>query len=275
MPLCGRRDGDVAKTAMPGRRLSMLFVVDIGNTNIVLAIHDGQKWVEHWRIYSDQKKTSDEYFVVLESLFTHAGLHAVDVDKAVISSVVPNLSRSLQKNTNRLFDVDPLMVSHDIITGLKRTSIPLELGSDLLCNLAQAHHQYPDRACMVVDFGTALTFSTVDRDGAVLGVAIAPGLITAVNALYGNTAQLPQVELKLPDTVLGRDSVQSIRAGIMHGYAGMVSSIIEKTEQEIGERLQIVATGGLSATIAPLIPRIEEISPMHTLDGLKLLAELN
>lgn len=253
----------------------MLFVVDIGNTNIVLAIHDGEKWLEHWRIYSDQKKTSDEYFVVLESLFTHAGLHEADIDRAVISSVVPNLSRSLQKDTVRLFNVEPLMVTHDIVTGLDRASIPLELGTDLLCNLAQAHYKYPDQACMVVDFGTALTFSSVDRNGKVLGVAIAPGLVTAVNALYGNTAQLPQVELKIPESVLGRDSVQSIRAGIMHGYAGMVSSIIEKTEAEIGAHLKIIATGGLSATIAPLIGQIDEVSPLHTLEGLKLLSDLN
>ncbi|MFA6688550.1 MAG: type III pantothenate kinase [Sphaerochaetaceae bacterium] len=253
----------------------MLFVADIGNTNIVLAIHDGTKWLEHWRIYSDQKKTSDEYFVVLESLFSHAGLHPEDVDKAVISSVVPNLSRALQKNAVRLFNVEPLMVSQNIETGLVRSSIPPELGSDLLCNLAQAHHRFPGQATMIVDFGTALTLGSVDGNGNVLGVAIAPGLVTAVNALYGNTAQLPQVELKVPESVLGRDSVQSIRAGIMYGYAGMVAAIIEKTEAEIGHRLKIIATGGLSATISSLIPRIEEVSPMHTLDGLKLLSDLN
>ncbi len=254
---------------------NMLFVVDIGNTNIVLAVHDGTRWLEHWRIYSDQRKTSDEYFVVLESLFTHAGFHTSDVQRAVISSVVPNLSRSLQKNTSRLFGVEPLMVSHSITTGLVPSSIPAELGSDLLCNLAQAHHQFPGEATMVVDFGTALTCSTVDGAGNVLGVTIAPGLVTAVNALFGNTAQLPQVELKLPTTVLGRDSVQSIRAGIMYGYAGMVTSLIEKTEAEIGTSLHVIATGGLSSTIAPLIPRISEVSPLHTLDGLKLLSDLN
>jgi type III pantothenate kinase len=144
-----------------------------------------------------------------------------------------------------------------------------------LCNLAQAHHRFPGQATMIVDFGTALTLGSVDGNGNVLGVAIAPGLVTAVNALYGNTAQLPQVELKVPESVLGRDSVQSIRAGIMYGYAGMVAAIIEKTEAEIGHRLKIIATGGLSATISSLIPRIEEVSPMHTLDGLKLLSDLN
>ncbi|NBK23898.1 MAG: type III pantothenate kinase [Spirochaetia bacterium] len=253
----------------------MLIAVDIGNSNIVIAVHDDEKWVESFRIYSDQKKTSDEYFVVLESLLTHAGIHKQDINRAVISSVVPNLTRSVQKNIIRLFDVQPLMVDRFVKTGLKGETIPVELGSDLLCNLAQAHHMYPHSPVMVVDFGTALTFSTVDSDGSVLGASIAPGLVTAVNALFGNTAQLPQVELRVPEKVIGRNSQDAIRSGIMFGYAGMVTSLIERSEQELGSELFVIATGGLSTTIAPLIGRINKVSPMHTLEGLRLIAKLN
>ena len=253
----------------------MLIAVDIGNSNIVIAVHDTEKWTESFRIYSDQKKTSDEYFVVLESLLTHAGIHKQDISRSVISSVVPNLTRSVQKNIIRLFDVQPLMVDRFIKTGLKNDTIPVELGSDLLCNLAQAHHMHPHSPVMVVDFGTALTFSTVGEDGSVLGASIAPGLVTAVNALYGNTAQLPQVELRIPEKVIGRNSQDSIRSGIMFGYAGMVTSLIERSEQELGKELYVIATGGLSTTIAPLIGRINQVSPMHTLEGLKLIASLN
>ncbi|MGE4454898.1 MAG: type III pantothenate kinase [Sphaerochaeta sp.] len=253
----------------------MLIAVDIGNTNIVIAVHDGQKWLHSFRIYSDQKKTSDEYFVVLESLMTHSGLYKHDINRSVISSVVPNLTRSMQKNIVRLFDVQPLMVDHQVHSGLKRDTIPSELGSDLLANLAQAHYACPDRAVVVVDFGTALTLATVDSDGSVLGVSIAPGLVTAVNALFGNTAQLPQVELKIPPSVLGRNSQESIRSGIMYGYAGMVKTMIERIEMEIGKEVYVIATGGLSRTIAPLIDRINQIATMHTLDGLKLIQELN
>ncbi len=253
----------------------MLIAVDIGNSNIVVAVHDDEKWVESFRLYSDQKKTSDEYFVVLESLLTHAGIHKQDINRAVISSVVPNLTRSVQKNIIRLFDVQPLMVDRFVKTGLKGDTIPVELGSDLLCNLAQAHHMYPHSPVMVVDFGTALTFSTVDSDGSVLGASIAPGLVTAVNALFGNTAQLPQVELRIPEKVIGRNSQDAIRSGIMFGYAGMVTSLIERSEQELGGELFVIATGGLSTTIAPLIGRINQVSPMHTLEGLKLIASLN
>ncbi len=253
----------------------MLLAVDIGNTNIVIAVHDGQKWIHSYRIYSDQRKTSDEYFVVLESLLSHSQLFKHDINRAVISSVVPNLTRSMQKNIIRLFDVQPLMVDHTVNSGLRKETIPSELGSDLLANLAQAHFSCPDQAVMVVDFGTALTLATVDNDGSVLGVSIAPGLVTAVNALFGNTAQLPQVELKIPPSVLGQNSKDSIRSGIMYGYAGMVTTMIERVEQEIGKEVYVIATGGLSRTIAPLIDRINQIASMHTLDGLKLIQELN
>ncbi|MDD2394310.1 MULTISPECIES: type III pantothenate kinase [Sphaerochaeta] len=253
----------------------MLVAVDIGNSNIVIAVHDGMKWVQSFRIYSDQKKTSDEYFVVLDSLMSHAGLYKHDINRAVISSVVPNLTRSMQKNIIRLFDVQPLMVDHKVETGLRKETIPAELGSDLLANAAQAHYMYPEHPVVVVDFGTALTLTTVDSDGSVLGASIAPGLVTAVNALFGNTAQLPQVELKVPPTAIGRNSQESIRSGIMFGYAGMVKAIIERTEQELGREVFVIATGGLSQTIAPLIDRINQLSAMHTLDGLRLISDLN
>ncbi len=253
----------------------MLAVADIGNTNIVLALHDGAKWVKTWRVYSDQKKTGDEYFVIFHSLLASDGVDFTSIGKAVISSVVPNLTRSVQNNMQRLFGIKPLVVDHNLKTGLIRESIPVELGSDLLCNLVYAHNCHPDKAVMTVDFGTALTFSTVMPNGEVKGVAIVPGLLTSVNALFGNTAQLPQVELKVPSTALGRNSVESIRAGIMYGYAGLVESLINRTEDELGVKLHVMATGGLSMTISPLIPRIDELNKKHTLNGLKLIADLN
>ena len=253
----------------------MLVTADIGNTNIVLAIFDGDQFVQSFRVFTDTRKTSDEYFVVFNALFRESGIGHGDIDRAIISSVVPNLTRSVEKNLQRLFHINPLIVSHDINTGLKRETIPPELGSDILCNLAYAHHVKNDSAVMVVDFGTALTLSAVNNKGEVLGCSIAPGLVTAVNALFGNTAQLPQVELKVTDKVMGRDSQESIRGGIMLGYAGLVDSLIVHTEKEIGERLYVIATGGLSQTISELIPRLDAVDAIHTLKGLKLIADLN
>ncbi len=253
----------------------MLITVDIGNTNIVIAAVDKGQWLFDFRVYTDDKKTGDEYFVIFNSLLKATGIDFSKVEKVIISSVVPFLSRSIEKNVQRIFNQDPIMVTHDVESGLVKKSIPAELGADLLCNLAYGHYSHKNENVMIIDFGTALTFSTVNRKGEVLGVAIAPGLVTAVNALFGNTAQLPQVELKIPDSVLGRDSQGSIRAGLMMGYAGLANSIIERTEREIGERLYVIATGGLSKTISPLIPRIDYIDGFHTLRGLALIADLN
>ena len=253
----------------------MLVAADIGNTNIVLAIYDGFKWIKIWRVYSDQKKTGDEYFVIFKSLIDSSEVDISNIDKVIISSVVPNLTRSIAKNLKRLFNAEPMIVKKDLETGLVKESIPLELGSDLLCNLAYAHNTHKDKDVMTVDFGTALTFSTVDKEGHVKGVAIVPGLLTSVNALYGSTAQLPQVELKLPQTALGRSSEESIRAGIMYGYAGLVESIIKETEKEMNTHLYVMATGGLSMTISPLISRLDSVDKEHTLNGLRLIASLN
>ena len=253
----------------------MLAAVDIGNTNIVLALGEGGAWVHSWRVYSDQRKTGDEYYVIFRSLLESSRGDTAAVDRIVMSSVVPNLTLSVQKNMRRLFGRDALVVSNDVRTGLDRESLPAELGSDLLCNLAWAHHVHPDKAVMTVDFGTALTFSTVDGEGRVRGVAIVPGLLTAVHALFGATAQLPQVELKIPSTVLGRSSEDSIRAGLMYGYAGLVEKMVTQSEAELGERLTVMATGGLCQTISPLIPRIETIDKYHTLNGLALISQLN
>ena len=253
----------------------MLVTADIGNTNIVLAIFDCEDFVTSFRVYTDIHKTSDEYFVIFNALFREGGVKAESVTSAIISSVVPNLTRSIEKNLRRLFGITPLVISHDVETGLRKETIPSELGSDLLCNLAYAHYRKPDEAVMVIDFGTALTLSAVDSDGSVFGCSIAPGLVTAVNALFGNTAQLPQVELKVPAKAMGRDSQESIRAGIMFGYAGLVDSMIERTEKEIGKKLYVIATGGLSQTISPLIKHVDEIDGLHTLRGLELISRLN
>ncbi len=253
----------------------MVVCVDIGNTNIVVAAEKDGVFTKPFRIFTDTKKTGDEYYVIFLSLFHESGIEKSDVDKIIISSVVPFLTRSIEKIMHRLFGINPIMVSHSVETGLEKNTIPQELGTDLLCNLSYAHSHNASQSVMVVDFGTALTFSTVNSKGEILGVAIAPGLVTAVNSLFGATAQLPQVELKLPETVLGRDSMTSIRAGIMEGYAGLVERMIEKTEKETGETLFVMATGGLSATISKIIPRINELDSMITLKGLGLIASLN
>ncbi|MHC1693270.1 MAG: type III pantothenate kinase [Sphaerochaetaceae bacterium] len=249
----------------------MLLVFDIGNSNIVMAVHDGVRWVASWRIYTDLKKTTDEYLVVVESMLEHAGFHGSDIQSAVVCSVVPNLTRSFQKVVQRLCHIEPTMASHKTAFGLNQASIPAEMGNDMVANAVAAHQKYPLEACVILDFGTALTFTTVSASGDILGAAIVPGLVTAVNSLFLNTAQIPQVELSLPKTVIGRNSEESIRGGIMQGYAGLVKELITRIEEEIKCKVKVIATGGLSTTIAPLIGRIDNLEPLHTLEGLRLM----
>ncbi len=251
----------------------MLLVVDIGNTHVVMALYNGSTWVYDWRIYSDQKKTSDEYFVVVERMVNHGGFSPSDIDRAIICSVVPNLTRSFQKVVRTLSGIEPLMVSHDTAPGIKRESIPGELGYDLLANAVAVRHLYPQENCVVLDFGTALTFTTVTKEGELLGAAIVPGLITAANSLFHNTAQIPQVMLKVPKRAIGRNSDESIRSGIMFGYAGLVKELVQRIEDEVGAPVKVVATGGLSQTIAPLITRIDQVTPQLTLEGLRIIAD--
>lgn len=254
----------------------MLLALDIGNTNIVMAIHDGKKWIENWRARTDTKKTTDEYFLTLRELFNSSDqVETKDIEGVIVSSVVPNLSRSFEKAIFRLCGKKPLMVSHKIETGLIKESIPVELGYDIMCNLSAAHKIFPDKTNLILDFGTCLTSSVVDEEGNVLGCAITPGLITSVNCLASNTAQLPQIELKLPETVLGRNSQDSIRAGIMYGFAGLSNSLINQAEKELNKPLNVLATGGLCYTISELIPRINYLDKNLTLEGLRIVWEKN
>ena len=251
----------------------MLLVVDIGNTNVVMAIHDGSGWIANWRIHSDQRKTSDEYFVIVERMVSHGGFDPAEIDRTIISSVVPNLTRTFQKVIRTLSGTEPLMVSHDCAVGLVRSSIPSELGNDLLANAVAAHRIFPDETCVVLDFGTALTLTTVDAAGKILGASIAPGLVTAVNSLFHNTAQIPQVQLRVPERAIGRNTEESIRSGIMYGFAGLVKELIAVTESELGTKVKVIATGGLSQTIAPLIGRIDRLEPLPTLEGLRIISD--
>lgn len=250
----------------------MLLVVDIGNTHVVMALYREEQLLTTWRIYSDQKKTSDEYAVIVERIIRQKGFKCEEVKRGVISSVVPNLTRSFQKVIHTLTSVNPLMVSHTTAPGIALESIPPQLGYDLLANAVAAHNKWPNENCVIIDFGTALTFTTVSKKGFLLGAAIAPGLLTAVNSLFHNTAQIPQVSLDIPSKAIGRDSDEAIKSGIMFGYAGLVKELLNRIEEEVGEKLFVVATGGLSSTLAPLLPQIDSLEPHLTLEGLKIIA---
>lgn len=247
----------------------MLLAIDIGNTNIVFGIYNDEQWVNHWRIQTDQLKTADEYEVIFRSLLTAGKICRTDISRIILSSVVPSLVHPFREMLSGLFE--KAVINHlnpDIYDRLPIKILnPYEIGSDLVANATAAFQKYGNNT-MVIDFGTALTFTTIGRNSEILGVAIAPGLRTAVGALAGKTAQLPQIHIAPPPSVLGENTIHAIQSGIIFGYSGLVESMIERTEKELNDSLTVIATGGLSSVIAPLTKNINACEPMLTLDGL-------
>ncbi len=247
----------------------MLLAVDIGNTHIVFGIHHEKKWQNYWRIQTDPLKTADEYEVIFRSLFMAGKIDFPKVDSIILSTVVPSLVRPFSEMLQVLFEtVEVTVVNPDIYSLLPVKILnPYEIGADLVANAVAAHQKF-GKLTTVIDFGTALTFTTIGKDDEIKGVAIAPGLQTAVAALAGKTAQLPFVHLAAPPSVLGVNTTQAIQAGIVYGFSGLVDSIIERTGKELGENVTVVATGGLSSIIAPFSKTIQHVDNMLTLDGL-------
>ncbi len=248
----------------------MLLAIDIGNTNIVFGVFDKGEWQNHWRIQTDPLKTADEYEVIFRSLLTAGKICRTEIKKIILSSVVPSLVYPFKEMLEGLFDgaetntVNPEIYDRFPVKILN----PYQIGADLVANAVGAFQKYGNNT-MIIDFGTALTFTTIGNNAAIEGVAIAPGLRTAVGALAGKTAQLPQIHLTPPPSVLGENTVHAIQAGVVYGFAGLVDSIIERTQQELQKKLTVIATGGLSAIVAPLTKHIKTIEPMLTLDGLQ------
>jgi len=251
----------------------MFLLIDIGNTNIVFGVYERDKWLHHWRIQTDHLKTADEYEVIFRSLLTAGKICRSDVEKIVLSSVVPSLVRPFNEMLTRLFETAEIHTLNPNIYKKLPIKIlnPYEIGTDLVANAVAAHHKFGNLT-MVIDFGTALTFTTIGAESQIEGVAISPGLETAVIALAGRTAQLPQIHLTPPPSVLGTNTIHAIQSGIVFGYTGLVDSIIERTETELKQKINVVATGGLSAVIAPLTKNIQHTEPLLTLDGLVLIA---
>jgi len=251
----------------------MILTIDIGNTNIVFGVADQNEWVKIWRIQTDRFKTSDEYEVIFRSLFESSKISCNEVSRAVLSSVVPSLIRPFKEMLSHMLECSLLLVEPSIYDRLPIKILnPYEIGTDLVADATATFIGYGGPS-MVIDFGTALTFTTISRAGEILGVAIAPGLLTALKSLTGNTAQLHDVPLDAPPSVLGKNTVHAIQSGIVLGFAGLVDSMISRTEEELGEKLTVVATGGLSSVLKNVSSRIEIIDENLTLDGLKQIAK--
>ena len=253
-------------------RGNMLLAIDIGNTNIVFGVNINGKWLDSWRIQTDPLKMADEYKVIFRSLLSDGNINVANINEIILSSVVPSLVYPFLEMLSDLLPAGKIVtVGPDIYNKLPvKVLNPFQIGSDLVSNAVAAFEKY-GKLTTVIDFGTALTFTTIGKNAEIRGVAIAPGLNTAVSALAGKTAQLPQIHLTAPPSVLGENTLHAIQAGVIFGFSGLVDSIIERTQQELNEKLTVVATGGLSQVIAPLTKSVKIIEPMLTLDGLLLI----
>ncbi len=253
----------------------MLLAVSVGNSHITFGMHEGGAWRKRWRIQTVHAKTADEYLVIFRALFDAAGVPGSGIDGAILSSVVPPLTGTMVQTVQELSGRPPLVVSPALDLGLRiTTENPSEVGADLVANAVAAFDRFRGN-CIVVDFGTALSFTAVAAAGELRGVAIAPGLTSAVQSLASNTAQLPSVPLEPPPVTCGRNSIHSIQAGIVFGYVGLVGEIVRRMRAELGGRADVVATGGQSQVMAPLLGEAVTHEQWLTLEGLRIIAERN
>ena len=252
----------------------MLLAIDAGNTNIVFGLHNGTEWTHEWRFDTLPVRNQVEYEMFLRLNFLEANLKLEEVKGVVVSSVVPQLHDILTSFTNQLIPQQPLFVGPAIYDQLPvQTQKPHEIGTDLVSNAVAGKVIYGG-GVIIVDFGTALTFTIVDKEGQIRGVNIAPGLKTAINALVGQTAQLPEVPLELPDSVIGINTTMAIQNGILWGYVSMVEGMLDRITRELGKNYKVVATGGLSSILHPLHERFDVVDKNLTLEGLRVIHEI-
>lgn len=253
----------------------MLLVIDVGNTNMVLGVYKDTELLDHWRISTDRQRTTDEYGVLIRELFYLNDLRADDINAIIISSVVPPVVPTLERMCQRYFGLSPLLIGPGVKTGMDiRYDNPREVGADRIVNAVAAYEKYGGPA-IIVDFGTATTFCAVDAKGVYLGGSICPGIGISTEALVQRTAKLPRIELKRTDSVICRNTIESMQAGVFYGFVGQVEGIVSRMRRELDMSARVVATGGLAVVIAPATKTIDVVEPMLTLEGLRIIYERN
>jgi type III pantothenate kinase len=254
----------------------VLLAIDVGNTEITIGMFEGAELVQHWRAATVAERTADEHALLLDGFLAQEGLRLADaVSGVVISSVVPRLTQALREMVGRYRRVEPLVIEPGIRTGLSiLTDNPREMGADRVCNAVAAFAAFGGPV-VVVDFGTATTFDAVSERGEHLGAAIAPGIQISMNALVERTAQLRRVELAAPRSVIGKNTVESMQAGAIWGFAGQVDGIVRRMVAELGGRATVVATGGLAGAVLEACETVQRHEPWLTLHGLRIIWDRN
>ena len=253
----------------------MLLAIDIGNTDTTLGVFEGEELRATWHMATSIHRRGDEYGALLLNLLHQQGLDTSDIKEIALCSVVPPLISTFGELFQRYFHISPLVVGAGVKTGVRiRMDNPREVGADRIVNAAAAHHLYGGPV-IVTDLGTATTFDTVSKEGDYLGGAIAPGIITAAEALFTQAAMLPRVELTRPKRAIGTNTIAAMQSGIIFGYVGLIEGIVARIQQELGEKAKVVATGGVAELIAKETSVIDVVNPNLTLIGLRLIYLMN
>lgn len=255
----------------------MILGFDIGNTNIKVVLYENQEIKTVWRLSTDVKRTGDEYFSILRPLFRDAGVEFSAIEDTILSSVVPALIGPFVIVTQHITQKKPVIIEpeiyHKLPVKIPETAVH-EIGTDLLCDAVESWSKYKS-PCIIADFGTALSFTAIDKDANIAGVAIAPGIRTAFNSLFANTAQLPAVPLDIPESSLGKNTVVAIQSGILNGYKGLVENMIRQMKidlkKETGtdeDKVLVIATGGLNSMLQPITDIFDHTDKNLTLCGM-------
>jgi len=253
----------------------MLLVIDVGNTNTVLGLYDGDELVHDWRIRTVTDHTVDEYGMLIYNLYKNSKVRPRAIKDIIISCVVPTMLNILLPLCKKYFNVKPIIIEPGIKTGMPILyDNPREVGADRIVNAVAAYEKYGGDI-IIVDFGTATTFDYVSKKGEYMGGCISPGIMIASEALFNKAAKLPRVEIARPKSVIGKDTVSSMQAGILFGYAGLVDGLVNRIKTEVKSDPKVIATGGLAGVIAAETKSINIVDEMLTLEGLRIIYKRN
>jgi type III pantothenate kinase len=253
----------------------MFLAIDIGNTNITLGLYKKEKLGPCWRLATSLEKMPDEYGALMLNLFKRSGISVEDIRAIAMASVVPPLTRIFTEACRLVLSCEPMIVDASVKTGVRVLyDDPGEVGADRIVDAAAAFKLYGGPAC-IVDFGTATTFDAISLEGDYLGGAIAPGIRVAAEALFQRTSKLPKVDFHRPPAAIGHNTVHSLQSGLLFGYIGLVEGMVERFRAELGPAMRVIGTGGLAEVIAGETRIISIVAPWLTLDGLKIIYELN
>ncbi len=248
-----------------------MLTIDIGNSNIVLGLYQEGSWTHNFRYETKSTQPELYYENALRNIFLEWRISPSAVNECAISSVVPDLNEVIKEAVTQVTGFEPIFLTVDLFKNLDIfVPEPYEIGADLVANGYAAIHLHAEN-CIVVDFGTALTFTVVNKKEGIKGVSIAPGLKTAVHSLSLNTAQLPTVPIALPKSAIGIDTVSAIQSGVMWGYVGLVKELLHKIKSELNGDYKVIATGGLSSILSPLEKEFDVVNKVLTLEGIRLL----